>query len=142
MAEVSGGTGKTGSGRRVAAGVASEAKLGTGAKRKSRAGKSGRRQERNGSKLEGGADRLKEAVDRKLKGSSLELAKLLMDKARSGDMPSIRLLVSLAGQHKPKAKVGENMSVLGFFGNQLRAWAAEPEWVDPPEEGEEQQGSE
>jgi hypothetical protein len=103
-------------------------------KRRTRRKKEGKRQERGGSAAEGGAERLKGAVDRKVKRNSGELANLLMDKARSGDMQSLRLLVSLSERHKPKEKVVEKESVLAAFGNQVRAWAAEPPWVDPPEE--------
>lgn len=109
----------------------SRVKRATGAKRGTGRKKGGKRQERSGSTAEGGADRLKEAVDRKLKGSSGELASLLLDKARGGDMPSLRLLVSLAEHHKPKEKVVDH----GPLRSQALAWAAEPEWVDPEEGG-------
>jgi hypothetical protein len=69
-------------------------------------------------------------VDRKLRRSSGELANMLLDKARKGDMPSLRLLVSLAERHKPEEKVVDP----GPAWSQALAWAAEPQWVDPPEE--------
>ena len=120
--------GKAGSGRGAAAGAERKEKRRTGKKKKSGP------KERSASAVEGGAERLKGAADRKLKRNSGELANLLLDKARSGDMQSLRLLVSLSERHKPKEKVEEKESVLAAFGNQVRAWAAEPGWVDPPEE--------
>jgi hypothetical protein len=104
----------------------------TGTKRGASTKNGGRRPERSGSTAEGGAARLKEAVDQKLKRNSGGLASLLLNKARSGDMQSLRLLVSLAGQHKPKEKVIDP----GPLRSQALAWAAEAEWVDPVEEGE------
>ena len=83
-----------------------------------------------GNSAEGGAARLKEAVDRKLRHSSGELATLLLEKARGGDMQSLRLLVSLSERHKPKEKVIDP----GPLRSQAAIWATEPQWVDPPEE--------
>jgi hypothetical protein len=115
----------------VAAGAGSNEKRGTGKRRRTGKKKVSKRTG-GGSTAAGGADRLKEAVDRKLRRSSGVLATLLMDKARAGDIPSLRLLVSLGEHHKPKAKVVE---VRPFF-SQALAWGAEPQWVDPPEEEE------
>ncbi len=78
--------------------------------------------------MAGGAARLREAVDRKLKTNSGKLATLLLEKAVKGDRPSIRLVVSLAEQYQPKEEVFNPGPLL----SQALKWAAEPHWVDPP----------
>lgn len=45
-------------------------------------------------------------------------------------------MLSLAEQHKPKEEVEEKESVFGSFAKKVRAWEAEPPWVEPPK-GEE-----
>jgi hypothetical protein len=49
--------------------------------------------------------------------------------AGKGDLPSLRLLVSLADQHEPKEEVDPRPVF-----SQVLAWAAEPPWKGPPEE--------
>jgi hypothetical protein len=101
-----------------------------GGKRGSGKKRAGKRREQSGSTAERGAERLKEAVDRKLKKNSGMLADLLLAKAREGDLASLRLLVSLAENHKPKEPVVDP----GPLRSQALLWAAEPQWVDPEEE--------
>jgi hypothetical protein len=121
MAEVSGGIGKKGSGWGAASGAGRKVKRGT-RKQKSEP------RARKGRKAAGGAACLKEAVDRKLKANSGKLANLLLEKAGACDLPTIRLVVSLAEQHEAEVKVTNPRPVY----SQVLAWAAEPPWVGPP----------
>jgi hypothetical protein len=82
---------------------------------------------RSGSTAEGGAECLKEAVDRELKVSFDKLAKLLVKKAGTGHLKTVQLVVSLAEQHE--AKEPDH----GPVRSQAAIWAAEPPWVDPPD---------
>jgi len=125
VAEVSGGIKKAVSARETAARAWRKLKQGGGKKRKSGSRK------RSGSKAEGGAACLKETVNRKLKQNSGVLANLLLDKAREGDLPTIRYVVNLAEQHEAKEEVIDP----GPLRSQALEWAAEPQWVEP-EKGE------
>jgi hypothetical protein len=126
MAEVSGGIGKKGSGRGAAAGAGSKVTLRTKKRRGSGTRKGGRREGRSGSKAKGGAECLKEAVNQKLKTNSGKLADKLLEKATSGDLKTIRLVVSLAEQHEAKEPDP------GPLRSQALAWAMEPPWEGPP----------
>lgn len=119
MAEVSGGVGKAGCGRGAAAGA------GRMAKRKAATKKGSKRRERSGSRAARGAARLKEDLDRELKRHSGKLAKLLMEMAGGGDLPSLRFAVSLAEQHAALA-VDQ-----GPYRSMALAFADEPEWTGP-----------
>jgi hypothetical protein len=126
MAEIFGGIGKKGSGRGAAAGAGNKVVLRTKKTKRIRG------ERRSGSKAENGAARLKEEVDRKLKSSAGELANVLLGKARGGDIPTIRLVVSLAEQHEANVEVMEKEGAWGAFVEQARAWETEPPWVEPP----------
>lgn len=121
VAEVSGGIKKAVSARETAARAWRRVKQGSGKKRKSGSRK------RSGSEAEGGAACLKETVNRKLKQNSGVLANLLMGKAREGDLPTIRYVVSLSEQHEAKEPDP------GPLRSQALEWAAEPPWVEPEE---------
>jgi len=114
VAEVSGGIKKAVSARETAARAWRKVKQGGGKKRKSGSRK------RSGSKAEGGAACLKETVNRKLKQNSGVLANLLLDKAREGDLPTIRYVVNLAEQHEAKEEVIDP----GPLRSQALEWAA------------------
>ena len=130
MAEVSGGTGRAGSGRGAAARAERKVKRRTGKKRGTGSKKGGERRERSGSTAGGGAACFKEAADLELKSSAKKLAKKLLERAGDGDLPSLRYVVSLAEEHEAKEEEVDPGPVL----SQALAWAAEPQWVDPPEE--------
>jgi hypothetical protein len=136
MAKFAGVTQKAGSARAAKAPAGRKAKRGTGTRQGTGAGratgtkKGAKRQELSESTAEGGAHCLKEAVDRELKSSSEDLAKLFVKKAGKGDLPTLRLLVSLAEQHEAKEPDP------GPLRSQALAWAMEPQWVDPPGEGD------
>lgn len=75
---------------------------------------------------EDGAERLNQAADRLVKRNCGELSRTLLEKAKSGNMASFRLLVMLAGRKKPREK-----PVKKPCGPSLAMrWAAEPEWKE------------
>jgi len=117
MAEVSGGIE---SARVASAGAGRKVKRGT-RKRKKNAPR-----ERRTSAAVSGAACLKEAVDRELKRNSEKLAEVLVEKAGEGDLPTLRMVVSLAEQHEAKEEDP------GPYRSQALAWAMEPPWEGPP----------
>jgi hypothetical protein len=122
MAEISCGMGKKGSGQRAAAGAGNKVRLRT--KKTKRV----RRERRSGGTAGNGAARLKEAVDEKLKRNSGKLADVLLEKAGTGDLPTIRYVVSLAEQHEAKEEEIDH----GPLRSMALAFADEPQWEGTP----------
>jgi hypothetical protein len=78
-----------------------------------------------------GAERLRQAADRRVGRNSEELADLLTKKALAGDLASTKVLVALAEQKKPSPEPKKKRR----GPSRAEQLAAEPEWRG---EGEEQ----
>jgi hypothetical protein len=83
-----------------------------------------------------GAEQLRQAADLRVGWNSEKIADVLTEKALAGDLASAKALVALAEAKKPspepvKKRCGPSMA------EQL---AAEPQWQEPPEGGEENGG--
>jgi hypothetical protein len=89
---------------------------------------------------EDGAERLRQAADRRVGMNSEKLVDLLTQKALDGDLASTRVLVGLAEGKKPRAKPAKKRRGVSLAG-QLEA---EPEWKAPAEKqgtGNREQGT-
>ena len=77
-----------------------------------------------------GLERLKRAVNRRLKRESEALADLLLDKAKEGKIESVRLMVNLA-ERKKKVKPEEKKKKRREGPSWAELLASEPEWEAP-----------
>ena len=71
-----------------------------------------------------GAERLRQAADRRVGRISEKLADLLTNKALAGDLASARVLFGLAERKKPMQEPEKKRRGAGLAAR----WAAEPEW--------------
>lgn len=76
-----------------------------------------------------GLERLKRAVNRRLKRESEALADLLLDKAKEGKMDSMRLMVNLT-ERKKKAKPDEKKKKRRDGPSWAELLVSEPEWEE------------
>lgn len=83
-----------------------------------------------------GLERLKRAVNRRLKRESEALADLLLEKAKEGKIESVRLMVNLA-ERKKKIKPEEKKKKRRDGPSWAELLVSEPEWEeDKPEVGD------
>jgi hypothetical protein len=77
-----------------------------------------------------GAERLRQAADRRVGRNSKKLADLLTEKALKGDLASTKVLVGLAERKKPSQEPAKKRRGPSLA-EQL---AAEPQWVEEQED--------
>jgi hypothetical protein len=73
-----------------------------------------------------GAEKLRQAADRRVGQHSKKIADLLVANALKGDLPSAKMLVALAEHKKPRPEPRNPLWLRG-----IAQLAAEPEWVPP-----------
>ena len=78
-----------------------------------------------------GAERLRQAADRRVGRNANKLADLLMEKALAGSLANTKVLVSLAERKKPAPKPERpRRPILPWTAAEL---AAQPQWEGPPD---------
>lgn len=78
-----------------------------------------------------GAERLRQAADKRVGRNSEKLAELLETKALSGNLDSLKVLVMLAERKKPSPEPVKKPRRPGI----AHQWAAEPAWRKEQEKG-------
>jgi len=87
--------------------------------------KNRRRKQANGNtSCKDGAERLRQAADKRVGRISEKLADLLSEKALTGDLASARVLFGLAERKKPMQEPVKKRRGPGLAAR----WASEPEW--------------
>ena len=92
----------------------------------------GRERARGKTPRKDGAERLRQAADKRVGRISEKLADLLTDKALAGDLASTKVLFGLAERKKSSPEPVKKRRGPGL----AERWAAEPEWQGEPEDRE------